>query len=192
MLRLILRTDEWTQEFRTTDGSSRDVLANGGRPDPEISTALVPLGTYLWFMAVACSSFSAGGEQLVDLGAFWLGRGTRAGTGLGVLVLSWHSIGSLRPSHSSTGPGNATAPEASKPRPTHAWSLGGAGDHRMDLADKGPCRAGEPSALWIAASPRPELAGQPGLAGFGMQGGTPLTHQLFGHVRMRHCGLLRR
>jgi hypothetical protein len=29
------------------------------------------------------------------------------------------------------------------------------------------------------------------MAGFGMQGGSPLTHQRFGHVRMRHRGLLR-
>ena len=32
MLRLILRPDGWTQGFRTTDGMSRDVLANGCRP----------------------------------------------------------------------------------------------------------------------------------------------------------------
>jgi hypothetical protein len=32
MLRLILRPDGWTQGFRTTDGISRDVLANGCRP----------------------------------------------------------------------------------------------------------------------------------------------------------------
>lgn len=32
MLRLILRPDGWTQGFRTTDGTSRDVLANGCRP----------------------------------------------------------------------------------------------------------------------------------------------------------------
>jgi hypothetical protein len=86
--------------------------------------------------------------------------------------------------HLPLGPG--------RPSPVAAWCSGGAGDHRADLADKGPCCDGESSALWIAASPRSELAGQPGMAGLGMQGGSPLVHQRFGRVRMRHRDLLRR
>src|SRR5215211_3440968 len=41
-----------------------------------------------------------------------------------------------------------------RPGPAGAWSLGGAGGHRTDPADKGPRRDGEPSVLWVAASPR--------------------------------------
>jgi hypothetical protein len=78
-------------------------------------------------------------------------------------------------------------------RPTQAaaWSSGGAGDDRTDLANNGPCRDGEPSPLRIAARPRPDLTGQPRMAGLGMQAGSPLSHQLFGRVRMQHRGLLR-
>lgn len=70
--------------------------------------------------------------------------------------------------------------------------LGGADDDRPHLADQDPCRGGEPIALWIAASPRPELAGQPCMAGLGMQSGSPLIHELLGQEWVRHGGLLSR
>jgi hypothetical protein len=78
-----------------------------------------------------------------------------------------------------------------RPSPAAAWCSGGTGDHRTNLVDNGSCRDGESSARWIATSRRSDLAGQPGMAGLGMQGGSPLVDQRFGQVRMRHRGLLR-
>jgi hypothetical protein len=77
-----------------------------------------------------------------------------------------------------------------RPGPADGWSLGGVGDHRAELADKLPCCDDEPSAVRIAASRRRELAGQPLMAGLGIQGGSPLTHQLLGNEWMQHRGLL--
>jgi hypothetical protein len=63
---------------------------------------------------------------------------------------------------------------------------GGAGHQGADMARERPCREGESATLGIGAGPGRALADQSLGAGLGIQGGSPLAHQLRGHERMQH------
>jgi hypothetical protein len=58
------------------------------------------------------------------------------------------------------------------------------------VARKRPRGYDESAASRIGASPGPDLADEPLVVGLGIQGGSPLAHQLFGRERMEHRGLL--
>ena len=68
-----------------------------------------------------------------------------------------------------------------------AGSSAGAGHHGADVACKHPCHQDESAALRIGASRGLDLAGEPLVAGLGIQGGSPLVRQLLGHEWMEHC-----
>src|SRR4029450_7275631 len=72
----------------------------------------------------------------------------------------------------------------------NGWSSSGAGHQSADVARQRPCRYGETATVGIGASPGLELADESLVAGLGIQGGSPLAHQLFGHEWMRHRRLL--
>jgi hypothetical protein len=71
-----------------------------------------------------------------------------------------------------------------------AGRSGGAGHQGADVARERPCREGESAALRIGAGPGLALADESLVAGLGIQGGSPLAHQLCGHERMQHRRLL--
>jgi hypothetical protein len=58
------------------------------------------------------------------------------------------------------------------------------------VGGNGLCCWDESAALRIGASPGLELADEPLVAGLGIQGGSPLAHQLCGRKRMQHGRLL--
>jgi hypothetical protein len=76
-------------------------------------------------------------------------------------------------------------------QPPYVAGSGGAGHQGADLARKRPCRYGEPATFGIGASLGLELADESLVVGLGVQGASPLAHQLCGHEWMQHRRLLR-
>src|SRR5215218_10982977 len=72
------------------------------------------------------------------------------------------------------------------------WSSAGVGHQGADVGGNGRCRWRESAPLRIGAGPGLELADESLVAGLGIQGGSPLAHQLCGRKRMQHGRLLSR